>query len=107
MQVRSFLKHFNLTKKENKKDKILKTAVKLFAQKGFNGTSIREICKDASVSLCMISYYWGGKKELYKGIIADLFERQTEFAKSFFDLEKEPILMTREEQISTLKLFAN
>ena len=28
---------------ENSKEKILNTAIKLFAQKGFDGTSIREI----------------------------------------------------------------
>lgn len=35
-------------KDENSKDKILKSAAKLFAQKGFDGVSIREICKECS-----------------------------------------------------------
>ena len=59
-------------KDENSKDKILKSAAKLFAQKGFDGVSIREICKDADVNICMVSYYFGGKQELYQGIIDDL-----------------------------------
>ena len=42
---------------ENSKEKILKAAIKLFAEKGFDGTSIREICKEAEVNICMISYY--------------------------------------------------
>ena len=53
-------------KDENSKDKILKSAAKLFAQKGFDGVSIREICKDADVNICMVSYYFGGKQELYQ-----------------------------------------
>ncbi|HIU85882.1 TPA: TetR/AcrR family transcriptional regulator [Candidatus Spyradomonas excrementavium] len=57
------------SKSENSKEKILAAATKLFAQKGFDGVSIREICKEAEVNICMISYYWGGKKELYQGII--------------------------------------
>lgn len=64
------------SKSENSKEKILAAATKLFAQKGFDGVSIREICKEADVNICMISYYWGGKKELYHGIIEDLLERR-------------------------------
>lgn len=62
---------------ENSKDKILITATKLFASKGFDSVSIREICKEAGVNLCMISYYWGGKQELYDSIVDEMVERQT------------------------------
>ncbi|MCI1272964.1 MAG: CerR family C-terminal domain-containing protein [Clostridiaceae bacterium] len=94
-------------KSENKKEKILKTAIKLFAKKGFAGTSIREICKEASTSLSMISYYWGGKKELYQGILDNLFEMQTKLAETFLDLKLNPFEMTHEKQVETLKLIAN
>ena len=52
-------------KENNSKEKILNSAIKLFATNGFDGTSIRDICKDAGVNVCMISYYFGGKKDLY------------------------------------------
>jgi AcrR family transcriptional regulator len=94
-------------KKENSKEKILNVAIKLFAEKGFNGTSIREICKAASVNISMISYYWGGKKELYLGIMENLIESQTKFAKTFLDLNSDPSEMSREQQINTLRLIAN
>lgn len=87
---------------ENSKQRILETATKLFAQKGFDGTSIREICRIANVNICMISYYWGGKKELYQGIIDDLIEKQTEFAGSYIDLNKDISELTKKEQIDTL-----
>lgn len=77
-------------KENNSKEKILNSAIKLFASNGFDGTSIRDICKDAGVNVCMISYYFGGKKELYQGIIDDLIEKQTAFAKTFLDLDKAP-----------------
>ncbi len=77
-------------KENNSKEKILNSAIKLFATNGFDGTSIRDICKDAGVNVCMISYYFGGKKELYQGIIDDLIEKQTGFAKTFLDLDKAP-----------------
>lgn len=87
---------------ENSKEKILKAAIKLFAEKGFDGTSIREICKEAEVNICMISYYWGGKKELYQGIIEDLVEKQTVFAKSFIDLNKSPLEYPQEKRLEML-----
>lgn len=92
-------------KDENSKSKILKSATKLFARKGFDGVSIREICKDADVNICMISYYFGGKQELYRGIIEDLLERQTEYAKTFLDLDKSPYDLTADEQREQLMLI--
>ena len=84
-------------KDENSKTRILEAATALFAQKGFDGTSIREICKAAEVNICMISYYWGGKQELYQGIIDNLIEKQIEYSKSFLDLNKNPYDMTKNE----------
>lgn len=90
---------------ENSKQRILDAATKLFAENGFDGTSIREICRFARANVCMISYYWGGKQELYKGIIEDLVERQTEYARSFIDLEKNPAEYSKKEQIDLLMLI--
>ena len=84
-------------KDENSKTRILEAATKLFAQKGFDGTSIREICKKANVNLCMISYYWGGKQELYNGIIENLLEKQIEYSKNFLDLNRNPKSMSVDE----------
>ena len=84
-------------KDEGSKARILEAATVLFAQKGFKGTSIREICKAANVNLCMVSYYWGGKQELYRGIIDNLLEKQIEYSKSFLDLNKNPLDMSIDE----------
>ena len=84
-------------KDENSKARILEAATQLFAQKGFDGTSIREICKKANVNLCMISYYWGGKQELYNGIIDNLIEKQIEYSANFLDLNRNPKSMSVDE----------
>lgn len=94
-------------KDENSKTRILEAATALFAQKGFDGTSIREICKKANVNLCMISYYWGGKQELYQGIIENLIEKQIEYSKSFLDLNKNPKDMSVDECINLLMTIAD
>ena len=80
------------------KERILASATKLFAKKGFDGVGIREICKDAGANICMISYFWGGKEGLYQGILDDLIQKQTEYAKSFLNLEVEPETLSKKER---------
>lgn len=89
-------------KDENSKQRILNAATKLFAAQGFEGTSIRQICKEADANICMISYFWGGKQELYNGIIEDLIEKQTEYAKTFIDFDIEPSSLDKTSQINLL-----
>lgn len=48
--------------------KILYTAEKLFAEKGFDATSTRDIAKYAGVNVSMISYYFGSKEKLFEEI---------------------------------------
>ncbi|MGY5355793.1 TetR family transcriptional regulator [Wenyingzhuangia sp. IMCC45467] len=43
---------------------ILNVAEKLFAENGFDGTSVRTIAKEADVNVAMISYYFGSKEKL-------------------------------------------
>ena len=88
-----------ITKDENSKERILKTAIKLFAQKGYSGTSVREIAKIAGVNVAMISYYWGGKKELYQEIIDNMIEHQTKYATSSLDFAINPEDLSKEDQI--------
>jgi AcrR family transcriptional regulator len=51
-----------------KQIQIIEEAEKLFAENGFNGTSVREIAKNAEVNLAMISYYFGSKDKLLEAI---------------------------------------
>ncbi len=48
---------------------ILETAEQLFAEKGFDGTSVRDIASRAHVNLAMISYYFGSKEKLFNALI--------------------------------------
>ena len=56
-----------------KQVQIIETAEKLFAIKGFDGTSIRDIADEAGVNLAMINYYFGSKDKLMQA----LFEQRT------------------------------
>ena len=88
--------------KEKSKQRILNSATKLFAQKGYDGVGIREICKDANANICMVSYFWGGKEELYKGIVDNLIEKQNEYAKTFIDINLDPSTLSKQEQINLI-----
>lgn len=46
----------------------MESAEKLFAEKGFAGTSVRDIADEAGVNLAMISYYFGSKEKLLEAI---------------------------------------
>ena len=51
-----------------KQVQIMEMAEILFAEKGFNGTSVRDIAEKANVNLAMISYYFGSKDKLLEAL---------------------------------------
>lgn len=53
------------------RNRLLRTALPLFAAKGFAKTSIREIAAAAGVNLAAISYYFGDKAGLYRAVYND------------------------------------
>ena len=52
-----------------KQIQILEVAETLFAEKGFDGTSIRDISKMAKINVAMVSYYFGSKEKLLESLI--------------------------------------
>ena len=54
----------------DKQVQIMETAEALFAEKGFNGTSIRDIAEKANINLAMISYYFGSKDKLLEALFS-------------------------------------
>lgn len=52
----------------DKQKQILETAEILFANKGFDGTSVRDIADEADINVAMISYYFGSKEKLLEAL---------------------------------------
>ena len=55
-------------KPRDTKTDILDSAERLFAEKGFDGTSIREITRAANVNVAAIHYHYGSKEEVLRGV---------------------------------------
>jgi AcrR family transcriptional regulator len=51
---------------------LLGAAADLFAERGFDGTTIDAIAKQARVNKAMISYHFGGKQGLYGALLAEI-----------------------------------
>ena len=58
-----------ITEFNDKQLNILSTAERLFAENGFDGTSIRDIAKEAGVNIAMISYYFGSKEKMLESLM--------------------------------------
>lgn len=89
----------------NTEHKIMQAATELFAKNGFDGTSTREICKLAEVNISLISYYFGGKKELYKKIIDRIVQNIIKYAMKRMDVQELPQnfdFIPREQKIQML-----
>jgi AcrR family transcriptional regulator len=65
----------------DKKDHIINHAVELFAEKGFEGTSIRDLAAKADVNVAMINYYFGSKEKLFECMI----ERKASYTRGALD----------------------
>jgi len=50
---------------------ILAVAESLFASKGYEGSSVRDIAQAADVNVAMISYYFGSKEKLLQSLIME------------------------------------
>jgi AcrR family transcriptional regulator len=52
----------------DKQIQIIETAERLCAERGFDGTSVRDIADEAGINVAMISYYFGSKEKLMEAL---------------------------------------
>ena len=83
-------------KKKDPKQRILDTAVALFAQKGYSAVGVREISTEANVNIAMISYYFDGKVGILKEIIESFHDQYLKIIEFEYDESKSPEECTRD-----------
>jgi AcrR family transcriptional regulator len=54
---------------DDARTRILNTAGPIFSEKGYDATTVREICDRAGVNLASVNYYFGGKERLYIEVV--------------------------------------
>jgi len=106
---------------ESTRASIIKAAIHLFAEKGFQGTSVRDIVVKARVNQAAINYHFKGKDGLYLEVLKTAFEKLKEHAgfdpeklkalsreealRSFVSQQLRPLLF-RDEMSRYIRLFA-
>ena len=58
-------------KAEKKRKLIINSALKLFSQKGFHGTTMAEVANECGIAVGSIYHYFQGKDHLYHSVLED------------------------------------
>lgn len=79
----------------NSRSTIMKEAIRLFALHGLDGTSVRDIAQASNCNISAISYYFGGKTNLYKAVIREFaLNSRDEFNKIHLKYKNHPANQT-------------
>jgi len=76
-------KNSDITSKEN----ILFAAERVFAEKGFKGTTIREVAKEAGITNSLIFYYFKTKAEMYEAVFQHAFDELEDLIQQNLNLD--------------------
>ncbi|MEO1223926.1 MAG: TetR/AcrR family transcriptional regulator [Pseudomonadota bacterium] len=97
-------------------DRILRAAEAVFAEAGFNGTTMQAIAEAAKLPKANLHYYFGTKEGLYRALLNrvldgwvdafDHFQPDREPADAFTDYVRDKMRFTRQRPMAS-KVFAN
>jgi AcrR family transcriptional regulator len=73
------------TLENNSRERLLETATELFAEKGYAGSSVREIVEKAGVSKPVLYYYFKSKEGLFYAILEWAAEVQQRILNEIFE----------------------
>ncbi len=54
------------------RDRILETALTLFAERGTEGTTMRELARRAGVNVALAYHHFGSKRDLYRAVLQEM-----------------------------------
>jgi len=75
----------------NTKQKLIREASKLFAQRGFDGTSIRDITEATGANLAAINYHFRSKEALFAAVVQQAIESLNKTLKQIAESQDPPI----------------
>jgi len=56
------------------RERLISTAERLFAERGFSKVTVREICRNAHANVAAVNYHFSGKKGLYDEVVRSAIE---------------------------------
>jgi AcrR family transcriptional regulator len=65
---------------DSTKDSLIRAARKLFAEKGLEGTTIKDIVEEAGVNASLVSYYFNGKEGLFQACVRSMGQANLQMA---------------------------
>lgn len=60
----------------NTKEALLTAAIRVFADKGFDAATVRDICGLANANVAAVNYHFGGKDALYAAVLEEVFPKE-------------------------------
>ncbi|MPM59539.1 hypothetical protein SDC9_106383 [bioreactor metagenome] len=69
------------------RNKIIEEALREFNEKGYEGTSIRNIAKKSNTSVGNLYKYFKSKEELHENIVGSIYDRFVDYIKQFNRVE--------------------
>lgn len=76
----------------DKKELILKVATRLFISQGYSKTGMRQIAKEANVSLALITYHFSTKDEIARVIAKQISAQNSMCINNYVNVHEDPIL---------------
>ena len=80
---------------EATKLKILESALDIFSDKGYDGTSISDICKKAQITKGALYWHFESKQALYTYLIKSIFDEIIERSHELDSYEDQPLIALR------------
>jgi AcrR family transcriptional regulator len=87
-------------KAADSKELLLEAAKRVFAAKGYEGATVKDLADEAGVNVSLVSYHFGGKENLYKSCLEGFGLSRVESAKRILKTANTP-----EEFKLRLRLF--
>jgi TetR/AcrR family transcriptional regulator, fatty acid metabolism regulator protein len=93
-------------KEQNKHQKILQAAIKVFAEKGFFNSRVSEIAKEANVADGTIYLYFKNKDDILISLFEEEFGKIVEDMRKVLAAEKDPLQKIRKFAIAHLSIVS-
>jgi AcrR family transcriptional regulator len=81
---------------DNRQDQIIAIACRLFAHRGYEGTSLRDIAEEAKITKAALYYHFPNKEALYHRIVLDSLRALIDFVRAAVDAAPTPLEKVRQ-----------